>query len=296
MSVEAPLAPRTAPHVIVLGSEKGDRGNQRWRSTLRLSYSASPPSIWTLTHFIDSRRDCATRARLETRLPTLYHVQRAESSSVSDNESEKFAQLHEAVVGLQNNHGFVVIDTPPSDSFLMCLAHGMADTLVTPLNDSFVDLLVFGEVDPVMFEVADLGRYADLVRQARSHRWTVDHTAVKWVVVRNRFSRPMGRHKTDFLRQLASRLGFLTIDGLPEREAYEAFLPHGLTALDDAREVASAIEFESIAEMREEVRSFVETLKLPIDELQPKRAASRDEWFASRDKPIESDILFEESR
>jgi chromosome partitioning protein len=118
---------------------------------------------------------------------------------------------------------------------------------------------------------------------------------VESVIVRNRFSRPTGRHKADFLRQLASRLGFLTIDGLPEREAYEAFLPHGLTALDDAREVASAIELESVAEMREEVRSFVETLKLPIDELQRKRAASRDEWFASRGKPIEGDILFEES-
>jgi chromosome partitioning protein len=89
------LRPRTAPHVIVLGSE---------------------------THFINSRRDWATRARVEIRL---HHVQRAERSSVNDNESEKFARLHEAVLALQNNHGFVVIDTPPSDSFLMRLAHGL---------------------------------------------------------------------------------------------------------------------------------------------------------------------------
>lgn len=157
----------------------------------------------------------------------------------------------------------------------MRLVHGLADTLVMPLNDSFVDLLVLGEVDPVVFEVTDIGRYADLVRQARSHRWTVDRTAVEWVIVRNRFSRPMGRHKAGFLRQLASRLGFRIIDGLPEREAYEAFFPHGLTALDDAREVASAIGLESVAEMREEVRSFVETLKLPIDEFQRRRPASK---------------------
>jgi hypothetical protein len=100
-------------------------------------------------------------------------------------------------------------------------------------------------------------------------------SAVESVIVRNRFSRPTGRRKADFLRQLASRPGFRAIDDLPEREAYEAFVPHGLTALDDAHEVASAIELESVAEMREEVRSFVETLKLPIDELQRKRAASR---------------------
>jgi ATPase MipZ len=70
----------------------------------------------------------------------------------------------------------------------------------------------------------------------------------------------MGRHKAGFLRQLASRLGFRIIDGLARARSYEAFFPHGLTALDDAREVASAIEFESVAKMREEVRSFVETL------------------------------------
>jgi chromosome partitioning protein len=92
----------------------------------------------------------------------------------------------------------------------MRLAHGLADTLVTPLNDSFVDLLALSDVDPVVFEVTDIGGYADRVRQARSHRWT------------DRFSRPMGRHKAGFLRQLASRLGFRTIEGLPEREAYEA--------------------------------------------------------------------------
>jgi chromosome partitioning protein len=116
----------------------------------------------TLTYFIESRRGWATRARVETRVPTLYHIHQAQSTSVSDNESEEFARLHEAVLRLQNNHGFVVIDTPPSDNFLMRLAHGVADTLVTPLNDSFVDLLVLGEVDPVIFEVTGIGRYADL--------------------------------------------------------------------------------------------------------------------------------------
>jgi hypothetical protein len=111
--------------------------------------------------------------------------------------------------------------------------------------------------------------------RARKREGGSGKSAVESVIVRNRFSRPTGRRKADFLRQLASRPGFGAIDGLPEREAHEAFVPHGLTALDDAHEVASAIELESVAEMREEVRSFVETLKLPIDELQRKRAASR---------------------
>ena len=40
-----------------------------------------------------------------------------------------------------------VIDTPGSDTYLMRLAHSMADTLVTPLNDSFVDFDVLGTLD-----------------------------------------------------------------------------------------------------------------------------------------------------
>jgi hypothetical protein len=96
------------------------------------------------------------------------------------------------------------------------------------------------------------------------------------------------------LRQLASRPGFRAIDGLPEREAYEAFVPHGLTALHDAHE-ASAIELESVAEMREEVRSFVENSNCRSTSFSGS-ARLHDEWFASRDKPIEGYILFEESR
>ena len=61
---------------------------------------------------------------------------------------------------LGHTHDFVVIDTPGHDSPLMRLAHSMADILVTPLNDSFVDLDVLGSLDPDTLEVTGTSHYA----------------------------------------------------------------------------------------------------------------------------------------
>jgi len=47
----------------------------------------------------------------------------------------------------------IVIDTAGTDSHLTRLAHSMANTLITPLNDSFVDLSVLATVDPETYEV-----------------------------------------------------------------------------------------------------------------------------------------------
>jgi cellulose biosynthesis protein BcsQ len=52
----------------------------------------------------------------------------------------RFQGFAEAVTAVERSHDFVVVDTPGTDSYLTRLAHSMADTLITPLNDSFVDL------------------------------------------------------------------------------------------------------------------------------------------------------------
>ena len=80
----------------------------------------------------------------------------------------------------------MVVDTPGNDTYLMRLAHSMADTLITPLNDSFLDFDVLGTVDPASFEVTGIGHYARMVRYARRQRRIVDGGLTDWIVVRNR--------------------------------------------------------------------------------------------------------------
>ena len=132
-----------------------------------------------------------------------------------------------------------MVDTPGTDNYLMRLAHSMADTLITPLNDSFVDFDVLGTVDPSTFEVTGESHYAEMVRDARRQRRRIDGVHMDWIVVRNRLSMLGSRNKRlvgEGLTQLGARLGFRCADGLAERVVYREFFPRGLTALDNIDE------------------------------------------------------------
>jgi chromosome partitioning protein len=172
----------------------------------------------------------------------------------------------------------------------------MADTLITPLNDSFVDFDVLGTVDPSSFEVTGESHYAEMVRDARRQRRTVDGTQMDWIVVRNRLSMLGSRNKRlvgEGLNQLGARLGFRSVDGLAERVVYREFFPRGLTALDNMDEATLGTR-PSLAHVtaREEVMSLIGALKLPLDERGQRRAAARAEWFSAQGQPLEMhDIL-----
>jgi chromosome partitioning protein len=197
---------------------------------------------------------------------------------------------------VERSYDFIVIDTPGSDSYLMRLAHSMADTLVTPINDSFLDFDVLGTVDAANYSVTGESHYAQMVRDSRRKRRQLDGASTDWIVVRNRLSMVGSRNKllvADVLDQLSLRLGFRAIDGLAERVMYREFFPRGLTALDDLNE-ATLGRRPSMGHVtaREEVTDLLRKLKLPLDERGRRRAANRAEWFAQVDKPLEvHDIL-----
>jgi chromosome partitioning protein len=174
----------------------------------------------------------------------------------------------------------------------------MADTLVTPLNDSFVDFDVLGIVDPQTFAVTGDSHYAEMVREARRQRRIVDGVSTDWVVLRNRLALTASRNRKrvgDSLNELGMRLGFRLVEGLAERVVYREFYPRGLTAFDQLNETTlGARPSMSHVTARQEVRELIAALKLPIDERGRRRAAARAEWFAESAKPLEvSDILAE---
>jgi chromosome partitioning protein len=119
--------------------------------------------------------------------------------------------------------------------------HTMADTLVTPLNDSFVDFDVLGSVDPTSFAVTGSSHYARLVSEARTQRQLIDHATTDWIVLRNRLSTfGSSRNKRlvgEGLQELSRRLNFRYVDGLAERVIFREFYPRGLTAVDDLDEI-----------------------------------------------------------
>jgi chromosome partitioning protein len=185
----------------------------------------------------------------------------------------------------------VVIDTPGADTYMMRLAHSMADTLVTPLNDSFVDFDVLGQIDATTFSVVGESHYAAMVREARRQRRLVDGRLTDWIVVRNRLSTLSSRNKRLVgagISELSKRLAFRSIDGFAERVVYREFFPRGLTALDDLDEKTLGTR-PSLSHItaREEVVTLLNSLHLPLSENGKRRAAARAEWYSVMDQPFQ---------
>jgi chromosome partitioning protein len=245
----------------------------------------------SLTHYVENRRGWAKHAGINLELPSHYCIARADGIMVTENEAVEFNDFAAAIDAIEHSHDFVVIDTPASDTYLMRLAHSMADTLITPLNDSFVDFDVLGTVDPATFTVTGTSHFADMVRDSRRQRRVVDHTTTDWIVVRNRLSVLGSRNKRlvgEGLQELGLRLGFRYADGLAERVVFREFYPRGLTALDDLDESTLGTR-PSLSHLtaRQEVEILLSALKLPLDDRGLRRAAARAEWFAAASAPLE---------
>jgi chromosome partitioning protein len=292
-------------HVVVLGNEKGGSGKSTTALHIAVALLKAGQRVATIdldprqksfTHYIENRRDWAARAGLKLELPTHFCIDRGESLSVETNEAQEFASFSRAISAIERSHDVVVIDTPGHDSYLMRLAHSMADTLVTPLNDSFVDFDVLATLDPTNFTVTGESYYAQMVREARRQRRLVDGRLTDWIVVRNRLSQLGSRNKKlvgEGINELARRMGFRCVDGFAERVVFREFFPRGLTALDDLDEATLGTRPNlSHLTAREEVIALLNALHLPLSENGKRRAAARAEWYSVMDQPLQvHDVL-----
>jgi chromosome partitioning protein len=300
MLVEASTRKPASAHVVVLGNEKGGSGKSTTAMHVAVALMNVGQRVATIdldsrqrsfTHYVENRRAWARHAGIDLKVPVHFCVARGAKLKLDENEAIEFAGFAEAVASVEQSHDFVVVDTPGTDSYLTRLAHSMADTLITPLNDSFVDFDVLGTVDATTFAVTGESHYAEMVRDARRQRRLIDGTRMDWVVVRNRLSMLGSRNKRligEGLSELANRLGFRCADGLAERVIYREFFPRGLSALDNLDEATLGTR-PSLAHVnaRDEVMSLIATLKLPLDARGQRRAAARAEWFAALQNPLE---------
>lgn len=300
MLIEASTRRHVSAHVIVTGNEKGGSGKSTTAMHVAVALLNVGQRVATIdldsrqksfTHYVENRRAWARHAGIDLKVPVHFCVAQGSTLKLDENEAIEFAGFADAVGAVEQSHDFVVVDTPGIDSYLTRLAHSMADTLITPLNDSFVDFDVIGRVDPATYAVTGESHYAAMVREARRQRRLIDGTRMDWVVVRNRLSMLGSRNKRligEGLGELATRLGFRYADGLAERVVYREFFPRGLTALDRLDEATLGTRPSlSHVTAREEVMNLIEALKLPLDARGRRRAAARAEWFAALERPLE---------
>src|SRR5690349_719893 len=284
MLVQASQGQSGSAHVVVLGNEKGGSGKSTTALHIAVALMKAGQRVATIdidcrqqsfTRYINNRQAWARRTGVELELPVHRCIKAGLTMHVADNENSELLQFTDAVSAVERTFDFIVIDTPGTDNYLMRLAHSMADTLVTPLNDSFLDFDVLGTVDPTTFTVTGQSQYAEMVSETRRHRRLIDGALPDWIVVRNRLSMLGSRNRRlvgEGLVELALRLGFRFTDGFAERVIYREFFPRGLTALDDLDENTLGTRPNmSHVTAREEVIQLLGQLKPPLDERGQKR-------------------------
>ena len=254
------------PHRIVFANEKGGTGKSTTavHVAVALAYLGAKvaaidldPRQRTLYRYFENRTETERRRGIE--LPGV-RFDVFEGGSVEDLEGTIERLSRGDLTGPSD---FVIFDTPGRDDPLARHAATRADTLVTPMNDSFVDFDLIGQVDPDTYKVTRPSFYAELIWDARKARAKADGVAIDWVVLRNRLQHIEARNMrrvSDALDQLAKRVGFRIIPGLGERVIYRELFPKGLTMIDsrDFGEMGMA----HVA-ARQELREMMAALALP---------------------------------
>ena len=287
-------------HVIVLGNEKGGSGKSTtaFHLAIFLLYAGFRVATidvdsrqQTLTQYVRNRRDWSLAHGLTVPQSTHYHLPLSQGDSVSHNHRQEFEVFSYAVAEVEGNFDFLIIDTPGFDTNLTRLAHSLADTLLTPLNDSLIDLDVLAHLDPMSGEPRELSHYARLVQRARKERLAIDGQTIDWVLARNRISMLSSRNMRlvqSGIKQLASRLGARVADGIGERVIFRSLFPTGMSVFDPLDDPAlGAMPTMSHMSAYQEYKNLVDVLKLPLSSRARVRQEAREIWLKSnKDGPM----------
>jgi chromosome partitioning protein len=234
--------------VIVVGNEKGGSGKSTVAMHIAVALLKAGHRLATIdldarqrsfTTYIQNRQAWASQTGRDFEIPAHYCFDETENFPNAESRAAGSRALSDLIDTLAAANDFIVIDTPGHDSHFNRLAHSIADVLITPINDSFVDFDVLGTVDRETFAVTGTGHYARMVDEARCQRRILGQGPIEWIVLRNRLSTLGSRNKRlvgEGLAELSRRLELRCVEGLAERVIFREFFPRGLTALDDLDE------------------------------------------------------------
>jgi len=261
-------------HIIVFGNEKGGTGKSTLlmhvvvsllREGKRVAIVDLDSRQRTVGRYIENRQNFSRQCGHPLPMPGYRVVPPATADSQEQRRRTERETLEAAIGELALDHDFVVVDCPGSDNYRATLAHAHADTLVTPLNDSFIDLDLIGEVDED-YAVRRLSHYSEMVWESRKMRALMQRPPLDWIVTRNRLATLDSRNNQRVhaaLTALQKRIMFRYVPGLNERVVYRELFPQGLTLLDlPGIGEAGRTQLSHIA-ARSELRRLVETLRLP---------------------------------
>ncbi len=263
-------------HIIVIGNEKGGSGKSTTSMHVTVAlmmkgYRVATIDVdgrqGTLSRYIANREIFNKKMGRDYPVPEHYRITGHAADGVTDAElAEESERLRLVIEGTGLSHDIVVIDTPGAANKLSFLAHTYADTLVTPMNDSFVDLDGLAHMDGHDLNIKGPSHYSEAIWEAKKEKAARDSSTIDWIVMRNRLSNLDAHNKREVeqaIRELSKRLSFRALPGFSERVIFRELFLVGLTILDLKQAAGGGALSRSHVAARDEVFAIIDGFKLP---------------------------------
>jgi len=261
-------------HIIVVGNEKGGAG----KSTVSMHVATALARMGhriaaldldlrqkTLGRYIENRQRFLAKEGLDLPSPDYTDLPDIDKSELQPGENPYDHRLSAAVSELEAKAEFILIDCPGSHTRLSQVAHSLADTLITPMNDSFIDFDLLAHIDNDGERILGPSVYSEMVWNARQLRAQAGLKPIDWVVLRNRLGAQQMVNKVKMekaIEKLSKRIGFRVIPGFNERVIFRELFPRGLTLLDLKDIGVQQLNISNVA-ARQELRDLIKALNLP---------------------------------
>ncbi len=254
-------------HIITISNEKGGTGKSTVSMHLAVFLMQEGFKVaavdmdgrqGTLSRYVENRKKFAIQNHINLIVPQLVTVAPRENHLEYDNH---ISEIELAMNELVKQYDAIIIDTPGGKNYLFEEAHKLADTLITPISDSLIDLNVLSEIDKDNPEKHHAGHYSQFIWDIRKFRAQHGKQPLNWIVVGNKISPLNSRNKTFFFEQLnniAKIYGFRVADGIKDRVIYKELFLQGLTVLDVKSEALKGRLTMSHLAAKQEIRALAE--------------------------------------
>ena len=262
------------PCVITIGNEKGGTGKSTTAMHLAVALLKSGHTVGTidldgrqatLSRYLRNREVLGESTGRDVAMPAHRRIESSGAANRDAAQAEESARLGEALAELAGRQ-FVIIDTPGSDSHLARLAHAKADMLITPINDTLLDIDILAHVDPKRREVLAPSVYCEMIWEQKKRQIASGRRPVDWIVMRNRLTHIESHNKraiANLLKQLAKRIGFRCASGFGERVIFHELFLTGLTVLDLPDDRLRGWGNVSLSHARQEIHGLLLSIGMP---------------------------------